>query len=147
VAEVLRREISLRCSAAHAFRIFTEHVDLWWPRGHRRNAEGELRFEPGVSGRIVDRGPDGNEWTMAEVVAFEPPSRLALDWYPGSPVAPTHVEVTFADTGSGTTVTVVHQPLSAGAEEIWPQRIAIFTKGWEAVLPALKAYAEQNEGD
>lgn len=84
---------------------------------------------------------------MAEVVAFEPPLRLALNWFPGSPAAPTHVEVNFIDTGAGATVTVVHQPLTAGAEEIWPTRVALFTKGWEAVLPALKAYAEQNEGD
>ncbi len=147
MADILRREIALRCSVAHAFSVFTGQVDLWWPRGHRRNAAGTLRLDARPGGQLVERAPDGSESTIAQVIAVDPPGHLALDWFPGSPTAPTRVEISFAEAAGGSLVTIVHQPLTAGAEQIWPQRVTLFIKGWDAVLPALKAFAEQNKGD
>ena len=85
MAEILRRQIALKCAPSQAFAAFTEQVDLWWPPGHRKSREGTLRFEPGMYGRLVERGPDGAEWTMAAVRGFDPLARLELDWFPGSP--------------------------------------------------------------
>ena len=146
MAEILRREIALNCSPAHAFRVFTEQVDLWWPRSHRRDRGATLIFEPGEAGRLVERGATG-EWTMARITGFDPPARLSLDWFPGSPQAPTHVEVAFNGSETGTTVTIVHQPLTAGAAEIWPRRVAQFVVGWDTVLPALRAFIDANAGE
>jgi uncharacterized protein YndB with AHSA1/START domain len=139
--EVLTRSISLDCDVAHAFNVFTTKIDLWWPRGHRRSSEGALRLQPIAGGALIDRGPDGREWQMAEVAEIDPPSLLKLDWYPGSPAAPTSVEIRFASAGGGTIVTVTHRPLLE-TKSIWPQRVALFTRGWEAVLPALKQFTE-----
>jgi glycerophosphoryl diester phosphodiesterase len=67
VTEPLVREIVLRCGPNHAFAAFTTHVDAWWPRGHRRNAEGTLTFEPRSGGRLVDVAPDGSgAWDQVE---------------------------------------------------------------------------------
>ena len=134
MAEILRREIVLACPPPQAFRAFTEHVDLWWPRGHRKGQGGRLRFTVNA---LVHTAPDGAEWTMAEVKTFEPPNRLELEWFPGSPTAPTHVAIAFEATGGGTMVTIVHQPLTPAATNIWPQRVGTFAGGWDAVLSAL----------
>ena len=88
MADLLRREITLACPPAHAFQTFTDHVDLWWPRAHRKSSGGLLRF---TAEALVDIAADGTAWTMATVRAFEPPRRLELDWFPGSPLAPTRV--------------------------------------------------------
>ena len=140
--EILTRTITLNCDVAHAFDVFTGRSDLWWPRGHRKTSQGALRLQPIVGGALIDRAPDGSEWRMAEVVEIDPPTLLTLDWYPGSPATPTSVEIRFAPVAGGTTVTVTHRPLLE-TKSIWPQRVALFTKGWEAVLPALKQFIEE----
>lgn len=142
MAELLVRTIELDCPPEHAFDVFTGMIDLWWPRGHRKHRDGSLRLEPVAGGALVDRAPDGTEWTMGAVTEIEPPRRLDLDWYPGSSAAPTSVEIRFDDRDGGTVVTVTHRPLLE-TKSIWPERVALFTKGWEAVLPALKSFIEE----
>lgn len=140
MAEILTRTISLRCGIEHAFDVFTSEVDLWWPRGHRKHRDGALRLEHGA---LIDRAPDGSEWAMATVVEIEPPTLLRLDWFPGSPAAPTSVEVRFTGNDEQTEIVVTHRPL-AGSQTIWPQRIALFEQGWSSVLPALKTFIEED---
>jgi len=142
MAELLVRTIELACPPEHAFDVFTDMIDLWWPRGHRKHREGRLRLAAIPGGALVDRAPDGTEWTMGQVTGVERPHRLDLHWYPGSAAAATSVEIRFADREGGTTVTVTHRPLLE-TTSIWPQRVALFTSGWEAVLPALKSYIEE----
>ena len=36
-----------------------------------------------------------------------------------------------------------HRPLLE-SKSIWQQRVAVFAKGWEAVLPALKRFIEED---
>lgn len=82
---------------------------------------------------------------MGRVLEAEPPHRLRLDWFPGSPAAPTSVDIRFAETSVGTTITVTHRALTADAEAIWPARVAQFEKGWDTVLPALQMLIENEE--
>jgi uncharacterized protein YndB with AHSA1/START domain len=139
VDEILTRTISLNCGIEHAFEVFTDKVDLWWPRGHRKHRDGTLRLAGDV---LIDRGPDGTEWTMAAIAEIDPPSLLRLDWYPGSPGAPTAVEVRFSGDGDRTEIIVTHRPLLE-TKSIWPQRVELFERGWSTVLPALKTYIEE----
>jgi uncharacterized protein YndB with AHSA1/START domain len=143
VSDGLTRSIALDCSVEHTFDVFTRLVDLWWPRGHRRHRDGSLRLEARPGGALIDRAADGSEWTMARVREIDPPTRLALDWFPGSPDAPTAVDIRFAAEGGGTLVTITHRPLT-GSAAIWPQRVATFASGWDAVLAALKVQLEQS---
>lgn len=142
MVELLVRTIELECAPEHAFDVFTRMIDLWWPRGHRKHRDGSLRLEAVAGGALIDRAPDGTEWTMGEVTEIESPRRLDLDWYPGSAAAPTSVEIRFADRDGRTLVTVTHRPLLE-TKSIWPERVALFTKGWETVLPALKSHIEE----
>lgn len=48
VVERLERQLDVACSAEHAFAIFSEQTDLWWPREHRRDATA-IWF-PGAAG-------------------------------------------------------------------------------------------------
>lgn len=140
MTDILTRTIALACPVDHAFAVFTDKVDLWWPRGHRRSSDASLSFR---SDALVERAPDGSEWVMGHVTAMEPPTRLALDWFPGSPAAPTSVDIRFATTDDGTMITVTHTALSPLAAEVWPKRVVTFTRGWDAVLPALKTFIEE----
>jgi hypothetical protein len=144
MTELLRREIELACPPAHAFVIFTDKIDRWWPHGHRKHRDGTLRF---AGGRLVDSAADGSEWTMATVTMFDPPSRLALDWFPGSAAAPTHVEVTFERAASGTLITIVHRAISDDARIVWPQKVTVFEASWSAVLMALRDFIATGGGD
>ena len=137
--DILVRRISLACSVEHAFTVFTDKIDLWWPRGHRRNRDASLTL---TGEALMERAPDGSQWMMAKVTEIDPPRRLALDWFPGSPAAPSSVVIDFTPEGDGTLATVTHRPLLE-SKSIWPQRVATFTSGWEAVLPALKRHIEE----
>ena len=137
--EILTRTIALNCGIDHAFNVFTDKIDLWWPRGHRKHREGTLRI---AGDTLIDRSPDGSEWTMAVVAAIDPPSLLRLDWFPGSSGAPTEVEVRFNGNDCRTEIVVTHRPLPDSIS-IWPQRVEMFESGWSTVLPALKSYIEE----
>jgi uncharacterized protein YndB with AHSA1/START domain len=139
VTDILTRNISLKCGIDHAFDVFTGKIDLWWPRGHRRHRDGSLRLDADA---LIDRAPDGTEWTMATIAEMDPPSLLRLDWYPGSPGAPTSVEIRFMGDARKTEIVVTHRPLLE-TKSLWPQKVELFERGWTTVLPALKAFIEE----
>ena len=132
----------VRCSLEHAFATFTARLDLWWPRGHRRFEDGRLALEPRVGGRFFDRSPDGAEAVLGQVVLWEPPRALVYTWKPGSITEPTTVEVRFVAEGDHTRVDVLHREGDAALGAQWLERVALFTRGWGAVLPAFAAAAE-----
>ncbi len=140
--DLLTRTIALACPVERAFDVFTGHVDLWWPRGHRRTREAALVLEPVLGGRLMERSPGGEEWVIGKLTRFAPPEALAFDWFPGSPAAPTAVEIAFAATATGSEIHIVHKALSAGAIAAWPDRVGLFARGWDTVLPALGTYLE-----
>lgn len=138
----LVRSIEVRCSVAHAFATFTARIDLWWPPGHRRPG-ARVELEPGEGGRFVQRDAHGQVFEMGTVVRWEPPHRLAYTWRPGSPDAPTRVDVTFTESGDGTRVDVVHAPAALADDPTrWGNSVARFEGGWGAVLPAFATCAQ-----
>jgi uncharacterized protein YndB with AHSA1/START domain len=136
-AEVLERRIVLACSPGHAFDVFTTRTDLWWPRHHRRTASSVIIFEPATGGRLLERASDGEEWVLGRITAYDPPGRLSFDWYPGSPLAPTAVDVAFGPAPGGAEIAILHRALSEGAIAAWPGKVALFERGWDTILPAL----------
>jgi uncharacterized protein YndB with AHSA1/START domain len=112
-----RVSVSVAVPPAAAFRIFSEDIDQWWRRGLRyRVVDGRrsmLCLEPRVGGRLFESIESEGQTTVVEtgrVTVWEPPARLSFDWravnFAKDEV--THVEVTFAETASGTLVTVTH---------------------------------------
>lgn len=100
-------------------------------------------LETSADGRLLERAPDGTEWILGRVTAFDPPVRLGFDWFPGSPAAPTSVEITFRETAGGSEIAIVHRPLSGGAVEAWPGKVALFERGWDTILPAMAEFIDR----
>ncbi|MBV8386078.1 MAG: SRPBCC family protein [Acidimicrobiia bacterium] len=65
-----------------AFDVFTKDFGRFKPPEH--NMLGlEIRetvFEPRVGGYLYDRGVDGRECRWAQVLVYEPPTRVVLSW-------------------------------------------------------------------
>lgn len=133
----LERSITVRCSPKHAFTVFTQRVDLWWPQSHRRWDGSAMVIEPGVGGRFLERHPSGEEALLGEVLEWAPPDFLAYTWYPGGGTGPTTVEVRFLARGASTAVEVIHSEGRSGLGDQWPERVKKFAKAWDEVLPAL----------
>ena len=141
----LERSVRIRCAVEHAFAVFTAKVDLWWPPGHRRFQSSRLSLEPRVGGRFLERSDSGEEYVFGEVQVCEPPHRIVYSWHPGAIDRPTEVEVRFTGDGDHTRIDVTHSEGDSGLGERWPDRCALFERGWGVALPALAAFAEQSD--
>ena len=82
--EPLTLDFTVGCSPAHAFDgVGRAGRRLWWPHGHSVSGDPGLcvTFEPRPGGRIYERTPAGEEHDWGEVLAWEPPRRLAYLWH------------------------------------------------------------------
>lgn len=139
--------LRIAASPARVFEAFTQDIALWWspnplfqltPRG-----DGALRFEPGEGGRLVTTLPNGKEFDVGCITAWEPPRRLAFTWRQASFAEGqlTHVEVLFEAVGEETRVSVEHRgwdtiPAEHVARHGFPERIFLQRQGehWRALL-------------
>jgi uncharacterized protein YndB with AHSA1/START domain len=125
------------CPPEEAFELWTEKIATWWPADHSMSGdpETEVTLEPRVGGRIFERTPAGIEHDWGQVVAWEPPERLVYLWHIAADRSDaTEVEISFADAGEGTAVTIVHR----GWERLGstgPQRRERNQQGWSTLIP------------
>jgi uncharacterized protein YndB with AHSA1/START domain len=107
---------------ADAFEVFTQEIDRWWKRGPRYRIAGHgpgvLQFEAGVGGRLFETfetAAGAKVFEVGRVTAWEPPSRLVLEWRNANfaPSERTEIEVLFEPAGGGTRVTVQHRGWAA----------------------------------
>lgn len=145
MAEPLFRNVRVRCSVEHAFATFTQKVELWWPRGHRRFERSELHLESAVGGRFFERADSGEEHELGRVLLCEPPHRISYTWRPGAITKPTLVEVSFAQRGDETLVEVRHSEGDSELGEAWPTRVVLFERGWQHVLTAFADHLQAGE--
>lgn len=136
VAPVLR-SVTVECAPEHAFRVFTERLGEWWPLETHSIYGGDVDdafFEPGEGGRIVERSKAGEESNWGEILVWEPPSRVAFTWHPGSaPDEPsTEVELRFVAVGEATRVELEHRGWEALAKP--EETRSGYEQGWPGVL-------------
>lgn len=140
---MIERAVVVATTPARAFDLWVSRVDLWWPPGHRVSGEagGTLRIEPGVDGRFFERTPDGRELDYGRVVAWQPPTLLAYDFFlGGGRDAPTRVEVRFVAAGAGTRVEVRHLP-GALPPDRFDATAPRYRASWDHVTAAFVAHA------
>ncbi|MFI5265744.1 MAG: SRPBCC domain-containing protein [Chloroflexota bacterium] len=146
--------VALRVAATpeRAFAAFTEEIGSWW----RHNGLfqftprhlGQLAFEPGLGGRLIESQPDGRVFEIGRITAWEPPSELAFQWRQASFSADqeTEVHVRFELVGEETRVTVEHFgwdaiPAAHAARHGFP--IDVFLRRsaewWQELLSSYKA--------
>ena len=141
MTEPLRVEFTVVCSAEHAFQVWTERTSMWWPVDHSVSSEQGLvvTIEPHAGGRIFERTPGGIEHDWGEVVAWEPPRRIAYMWHIGNPRdRATEVDISFHDEGDTTRVLIVHggwDRLGEGGEDLRNRN----RSGWAGLLPHFEA--------
>lgn len=134
---MIRKSIVLHCGPARAFQLFTQEAGAWWPPERRHTGDPESAIQMLESGSFIERARDGREVALGRVRVWEPPSRLVLDFYPGTDREhPTEVTVGFLAEGEQTRVTIDHGPLPV-SEALWNLRNAQFDRSWDLVLAAL----------
>jgi hypothetical protein len=98
-----------------AFEAFTREIALWWQPSRlfevTPGGDGKLAFEPGAGGRLFTTLPDGSEFQIGRIAAWQPGSRLLFSWRPASFSAEqsTEVEVLFEAVGDETRVSIEHR--------------------------------------
>jgi uncharacterized protein YndB with AHSA1/START domain len=112
VTEPIVIEFEVACSPEHTFDTWANRTSLWWPPSHSMTSAPGLvvTFEPRPGGRIFERTPAGVEHDWGEVLAWEPPGRLAYLWHLGTDRGrATEVDISFTGDAAATTVTIVHR--------------------------------------
>lgn len=116
-------DFEVRATPEHAFRTWTEHCGIWWPKSHAmsQSDDFEVVFEPFVGGRILERSASGVEYDWGEVTVWEPPRQVVYLWHIFlARDKATTVTVTFTPTDVGTGVRLENSGLEVfadGAEE------------------------------
>lgn len=138
VPPVLRSAVVAR-TLEDTFRIFTDEIGAWWPLTTHsvfQTDAGGVHFE---DGQLIEWATDGRESVWAEVVSWEAPDRLVLDWHPGGELgASGTVEITFTESDHGTRVDVEHRGWEAfGADGLARRRGYVGPSAWGHVLDHL----------
>ncbi len=148
----VRASVLVEAPIDRAFKVFTEDIGTWWPRGHHI-IEGEIAsmtFEPRAGGHVYDRTVDGRESHWSRVLAYEPPNRVVFSWDVSNhfeletdPAKASEIEVTFTAEGPDRTrVVLEHRNLDRHGDGWEPHRDAIASSdGWPTSLDAFAAAA------
>ena len=78
----VRRNVTVKTGVEHAFRVFTEGFDTWWPRSHHIGKSRMKRavVEPFVGGRMYSEQEDGTDCPWGVITMWDPPRRLVFAW-------------------------------------------------------------------
>jgi len=141
----VRNTITVKATIDHAFKVFTDGFDTWWPRSHHIGRQPMVKavIEPQVGGRCFGREADGTECEWGRILTWEPPNRFVLAWQ----IGPTwqyepdldkasEVEVRFtAEPGGVTRVDLEHRHFERHAEGAGNVRAGVSSRnGWGALL-------------
>jgi hypothetical protein len=75
MSDSIEKQVVVRCSVEHAFEVFTDRIDLWWPLSHRPKGATRLVLGAEVGGRLYATMAAGDA-LMGEVIECEVPSRI-----------------------------------------------------------------------
>jgi len=152
---VVRKTITVSASLEHAFAVFTEGYDSWWPRTHHigkapmEKAIIELR----AGGRCYSTQVDGTECDWGRVLVWDPPHRLVLAWqithewgYEPDLARSSEVDIQFtAEPGGRTRVDLEHRHFERHGAGATAMRTAVDSpNGWSGLLQLFAARAEQS---
>ena len=108
----VRKSVTVKASPEHAFQVFTEGFDTWWPRGHHigKSPLKKAIIEGWVGGRCYSEQMDGTDCPWGSILVWEPPQRFVFAWqidgtwqYVADLAQSSEVEVRFTAEPDGTT--------------------------------------------
>jgi len=135
----IRKSIWVKRPPQIAFRIFCEHMSEWWPQGFVEGSKPAL--EPRLGGRFFERRPDGSEYEIGRVIAYEPPSLVCFTWRAPSWNSDTRVEIRFIAERGGTRVDLEHSGWEQDAKVSEYRKN--YDSGWPRILGYYEAAVEQ----
>ena len=144
---MISQSIDVHLPTDAAFRVFTERVDLWWPRNHRMSGtpDGRMELSPPPNGELVEHAPDGRRLSYGAVQEWHPGERLVLSFFLGSGAAhPTEVTVHFRPLNEATRVTIEHRA-GALSEEAFEGIADRFVSNWSVISQGYASYVAKPE--
>jgi uncharacterized protein YndB with AHSA1/START domain len=142
----VKKSVTVKASPEHAFKIFTDDFDTWWPRSHHIGKKPMVKavIETRAGGRCFGREADGVECQWGTVTAWEPPLRLVIAWHiaPGfqvidvDPAKSSEVEIRFTPEPDGMTrVDLEHRHLERHGADFEKLRAGVAGPGgWSGLL-------------
>jgi uncharacterized protein YndB with AHSA1/START domain len=148
----IRKSVIVNAPIAHAFKVFTEQFNSWWPQTHHigKVVPFTAVLEPREGGRWFERGADGSECEWGRVLAYAPPHHVAVSWhldasyaYDPDPARASRVDVSFHDEGNGRTrVELVHSQLDQHGGDWHKLRDGVGSQGgWGGIVEMFAAKA------
>ena len=148
------KTITVKTSVEHAFRVFTEGVDTWWPRSHHigKAPMKKCIIEGRPGGRCYSEQTDGTECDWGRVLIWEPPLRLVMAWqithewgYEPDLAKASEVEIRFTpESGGRTRVDLEHRHFERHGAGGAPMRTAVDSEGgWSTLLQMYAARVAQ----
>ncbi|MES2375969.1 MAG: SRPBCC family protein [Bacteroidota bacterium] len=145
----IKKEFIVEATQETAFKVFTEKMDLWWPRQHHIGGTPmtEMVVEPHVNGRWYSKHTDGSEANVGHVLTYQPYGLFVLAWqitgdFKCDPNLVTEVVIEFIPEGPKTTrIKFEHKDLQklAGGTKV----IESMDEGWGMIMEQYKNIAEK----
>ena len=151
----VRKTITVNATAEHAFHVFTEGFDTWWPRSHSIGASPleKAIIETKAGGRCYQRSVDGSECDWGRVLVWEPPRRFVLAWqlngewqYDPDLAKASEVEIRFTPESDGSTrVDLEHRHIARHGGSASLVRTGVDSpNGWSGLLQMFAERADQS---
>lgn len=145
----IKKEVTVAASQQTAFEVFTQKMDLWWPRTHHIGTcdMTEVVVEPHVNGRWYTKHVDGSEAPVGYVRTYQPYDLFVLAWqingdFKCDPDLVTEVVVEFIAEGPKTTrVKFEHKDLQKLGNG---KAVESMDGGWGTILELYKKQVEQS---
>lgn len=134
----IRKSLVVPGPPALVFAQFTERFGAWWPRALGHSVFGAAStgcaIEGRVGGAVFETGTGDRRALWGRVVAWEPPRRLAMAWFPGRGEDTAQiVEIGFAAEGGFTRIDLEHRDWHRLGERA-PAAHDNYSRGWDIVL-------------
>jgi uncharacterized protein YndB with AHSA1/START domain len=149
IAPVLKT-LAVKASQVHAFHVFTNGIDRWWPKRHSLSTTPMIQsvVEPHKGGRWYTRHEDGSVVIVGRILVWEPPHRIVFTWevnsqWKSDSTVASEVEVRFIAEGAKTTrVELEHRKFEALGETAGEKMRSDVNGGWTGILELFRQEAE-----
>ncbi len=137
----IRKMIEVPCSQEHAFRVFVEKVETWWPLDKNSvsamngGVAKKVVMESREGGRVYEVGHDDQIHEWGSVTLYDPYNRFRMDWHIGLPAeSASDVDVIFtALDDNRTRVELTHARWEAFGDKAESMRNG-YDNGWVGVF-------------
>ena len=141
--EAIRKQITVEVAQQRAFEVFTTQMGAWWNPDHHigANPYADIVIEPHEGGGWYEVDTEGTRCPWGIVLAWEPPSRVLLNWqlngqWTYDPEQLTELELRFtALSPSSTLVELEHRKLEGLGAGAADARVQFDDPaGWQGIL-------------